>query len=138
MVPATVLLLCTVSVDMQSRAAQVHTNSGGGRGSLVAAIDQGTTSTRVIIFNSKAEAVASHQQAFTQHYPKAGWCEHDPMEILESTKECIDRAVEQLEEKGCHASDVAAIGITNQRETTIVWDRETGKPLHNAIVWLTV
>jgi len=103
---------------------------------LIASIDQGTTSTRVIIFDEKARAVASHQKEHTQIYPKDGWCEHDPLEILASTKECLDTAVTNLEAEGGSVADVVGIGITNQRETTIVWDKNTGKPLHNAIVWL--
>jgi glycerol kinase len=111
--------------------------TGTGTGAkLVAAIDQGTTSTRVIIFDHEAKAVASHQMEHKQHYPKDGWCEHDPMEILENTKECLERAVDGLSAAGCSAADVIGIGITNQRETTVVWDRTTGRPLHNAIVWL--
>ena len=103
---------------------------------LIASIDQGTTSTRVIIFDETAKTVAVHQKEHEQIYPKDGWCEHDPLEILASTTECLDKAVEALEAGGGSASDVVGIGITNQRETTIVWDKETGKPLHNAIVWL--
>ena len=105
-------------------------------GKLIASIDQGTTSTRVIIFDANAKAVASHQMEHAQIYPKDGWCEHDPMEIVANTKTCLDSAVTKLEAAGGKASDVAAIGITNQRETTVVWDKETGKPLHNAVVWL--
>ena len=105
-------------------------------GKLVAAIDQGTTSTRVIIFDERARAVASHQQEHQQIYPQDGWCEHDPMEIVEATKSCVDKAIETLEALGGERADVCALGITNQRETTVVWDKLTGKPLHNAIVWL--
>ena len=105
-------------------------------GRLIASIDQGTTSTRVILFDEKAKNVASHQMEHEQIYPKDGWCEHDPMTIVENTKTCLDKAVEKLEESGGKAEDVVGIGITNQRETTIVWDKETGKPLHNAVVWL--
>ena len=103
-------------------------------GRLIASIDQGTTSTRVILFDEKAKNVASHQMEHEQIYPKDGWCEHDPMTIVENTKTCLDKAVEKLEESGGKAEDV--VYITNQRETTIVWDKETGKPLHNAVVWL--
>ena len=103
---------------------------------LIAAIDQGTTSTRVIIFDEAAKTLAVHQKEHTQIYPQDGWCEHSPLEILESTNECLDKAVEALEAAGGSAADVVAVGITNQRETTIVWDKFTGKPLHNAVVWL--
>ena len=110
--------------------------SFGAHAKLIASIDQGTTSTRVIIFDEAAKTVAVHQKEHTQIYPQDGWCEHDPLEILASTNECLDAAVEALEAGGGSASDVVGIGITNQRETTIVWDKETGKPLHNAVVWL--
>jgi len=80
------------------------------------------------------QAVASHQKEHAQIYPQDGWCEHDPLEILASTEECLDKAVEALGD--ADRDNVVAVGITNQRETTIVWDKFTGKPLHNAIVWL--
>lgn len=105
-------------------------------GKLIAAIDQGTTSTRVIIFDEHAKAVASHQMEHKQIYPQDGWCEHDPIEVLENTKTCLDAAVANLAQAGRQAEQVVGVGITNQRETTIVWDKHTGKPLHNAIVWL--
>jgi glycerol kinase len=98
----------------------------------IASIDQGTTSTRCMIFNHKGESVGVHQLEHKQIYPKPGWVEHDPMEIWSRTKEAV-RGV--LEEVGITASELAAIGVTNQRETTIIWDRETGKPYYNAIVW---
>ena len=98
----------------------------------VGAIDQGTTSTRFMIFDRKAEVVASHQKEHQQIYPKPGWVEHDPMEIWERTQEVIRGAMEQA---GIQAKDLAAVGITNQRETTLVWNKKTGKPYHNAIVW---
>jgi glycerol kinase len=105
-------------------------------GKLIAAIDQGTTSTRVIIFDEHAKAVASHQMEHKQIYPQDGWCEHDPLEVLENTKTCLDAAVANLAKAGKQSEQVVGVGITNQRETTIVWDKHTGKPLHNAIVWL--
>ncbi|KAK9102076.1 hypothetical protein Sjap_019330 [Stephania japonica] len=103
----------------------------------VGAIDQGTTSTRFIIYNQSGKPVGSHQVEFTQFYPKAGWVEHDPMEILESTRVCMSKAVDKATADG-HNIDkgLKGIGITNQRETTVVWSKTTGAPLHNAIVWM--
>lgn len=102
---------------------------------LVGAIDQGTTSSRFLIFNSKGEPIASHQVEFKQIYPQPGWHEHDPNELVSSVLTCIDGAVNQLERNGFDKIAIKTIGITNQRETTVVWDTETGEPLHNAIVW---
>src|SRR5579863_2095396 len=98
----------------------------------ILALDQGTTSSRAILFNDAGEIVAVAQHEFEQLYPQPGWVEHDPMEILTSQMGC---AVEALGKAGARPRDVAAIGITNQRETVIVWDRATGKPIHPAIVW---
>ncbi|MFL7839763.1 MAG: glycerol kinase GlpK, partial [Candidatus Promineifilaceae bacterium] len=98
----------------------------------VAAVDQGTTSTRCMIFNHSGEPVGIHQLEHEQIYPKAGWVEHDPMEIWERTDLVIRGA---LRRANLTADDIAAVGITNQRETTVVWDKNTGKPFHNAIVW---
>lgn len=98
----------------------------------ILALDQGTTSSRAILFNHEGEIVGSEQQEFTQHYPKAGWVEHDPMEIWQSQ---LKVAQDLLKHKNVSAAEIAAIGITNQRETTVIWDRETGEPIHNAIVW---
>jgi glycerol kinase len=99
---------------------------------LIMAIDQGTTSTRAIIFDKQGQPLISSQQEFTQHYPADGWVEHDPEEIWQTTlKVCKDA----LQQAGEQDGKVAAIGITNQRETTVVWDRETGECLYNAIVW---
>ena len=98
----------------------------------VGAIDQGTTSTRFMVFDQAGRAVAVAQKEHEQIYPKPGWVEHDPQEILRRTEEVIADALGQ---RGLHASDLAAIGITNQRETTVVWDRKTGKPVAHAIVW---
>ena len=95
-------------------------------------LDQGTTSSRAIIFNHEGEIVASSQREFSQIYPKAGWVEHDPMEIW-GTQSGVAREV--LEKTGIRPQQIAAIGITNQRETTVVWDKKTGKPIYNAIVW---
>ncbi|KAG8164108.1 hypothetical protein KVR01_006026 [Diaporthe batatas] len=101
----------------------------------VGAIDQGTTSSRFLIFNERGEVVVTHQIEFTQIYPEPGWHEHDPQEIVTSVEECIDAAVKSFVDLGHSASDIKAVGITNQRETTVVWDKQTGEPLHNAIVW---
>lgn len=100
--------------------------------STILAIDQGTTSTRSIIFQSDQTIAAVAQREFTQHYPQSGWVEHDPKDILDTT---ITTAKEAILQAGLMASDIAAIGITNQRETIVVWDRQTGKPIHFAIVW---
>ena len=99
----------------------------------IAAIDQGTTSTRCMIFNHSGESVAIHQMEHEQIFPKPGWVEHDPMEIWARTQDVVKGA---LERGGMTASDLAAVGITNQRETTVVWDKNTGKPYHNAVVWM--
>ena len=96
------------------------------------AIDQGTTSSRAIIFNEASEIVALAQQEFTQYFPKDGWVEHDPEEIWDSVKQVVRQA---LQKAGLAAIDLTAIGITNQRETTIIWDRSTGEAIHPAIVW---
>lgn len=98
----------------------------------VMALDSGTTSNRCILFNEKGEIVSVAQKEFTQYFPKPGWVEHDATEIW-LTQYAV--ASEALDKIGAQASDIAAIGITNQRETTIVWDKDTGKPIHNAIVW---
>ncbi|KAI8921102.1 hypothetical protein DFJ77DRAFT_448543 [Powellomyces hirtus] len=102
----------------------------------VGSIDQGTSSSRFMIFNQKGEIVTMHQMEFEQIYPQAGWCEHDPEVIMDSVNQCIAEVAKKLEAMGHSISDIKAIGITNQRETTVVWDKITGKPLHHAIVWL--
>jgi glycerol kinase len=96
------------------------------------ALDQGTTSSRAIIFDEGGENVAIAQREFKQHFPQPGWVEHDPEEIWSSQR---DVAVEALHNARLKAADFAAIGITNQRETVVVWDRKTGQPIHRAIVW---
>jgi glycerol kinase len=98
----------------------------------IAAVDQGTTSTRFMVFDRGGRVVASHQLEHQQIYPRAGWVEHNPLEIWERTQQVIRGG---LDRSGVLAQDMAAIGVTNQRETTVVWDRHTGKPLYNAIVW---
>ena len=94
----------------------------------VLAIDQGTTSSRAIVFGGDLKPKASSQQEFTQFFPASGWVEHDPEEIWASVEMTCRKAMAQ-------GGDVAAIGITNQRETVVLWDRDTGKPVHNAVVW---
>ncbi|KYH34838.1 glycerol kinase [Clostridium tepidiprofundi DSM 19306] len=101
-------------------------------GKYIMALDQGTTSSRCILFNKKGEIVSVAQKEFKQIYPKAGWVEHDPMEIWSSQFSVAAEAVAKIH---ASANDIAGIGITNQRETTIVWDKTTGKPVYNAIVW---
>ena len=98
----------------------------------VLAIDQGTTSSRAIVFNDQQQIVGIGKMEFTQHFPASGWVEHVPEEIWAT---CLWAAKTALKKAGITAADIAAIGITNQRETTIVWDRATGKAIHNAIVW---
>src|SRR4051794_16933585 len=98
----------------------------------ILALDQGTTSSRAIVFDESGGIRAIAQKEFAQLFPRAGWVEHDPHEIWASQ---IGVAVEALGRAGIAGRDVAALGITNHRETTIVWDRETGEPIHNALVW---
>ncbi|MBN1664719.1 MAG: glycerol kinase GlpK [Deltaproteobacteria bacterium] len=98
----------------------------------ILALDQGTTSSRAIVFDHAGAVIASAQREFAQHYPKPGWVEHDPGEIWTSQAVCASEAITKA---GLRSADVAAIGITNQRETTILWDRRTGEPVYNAIVW---
>ncbi len=98
----------------------------------VLALDQGTTSSRAIIFDKKGNIVSKAQNEFEQIYPQAGWVEHDPLSILYSQFQAVSSCIMQ---GGINPADIAGIGITNQRETTILWDRQTGKPVYNAIVW---
>lgn len=98
----------------------------------IMALDQGTTSSRCILFNKKGEIISSAQQEFTQIYPQPGWVEHDPVEIWETQKKV---ALLALKKAGAAAEQISSIGITNQRETTVVWNRYTGQPIYNAIVW---
>jgi glycerol kinase len=98
----------------------------------VGAVDQGTTSTRFMIFDHAGAIVGVDQKEHEQIFPKPGWVEHDPMEIIERTHEVIAGA---LKKTGISGSDLAAVGVTNQRETTVVWERSSGKPIHNALVW---
>ena len=98
----------------------------------ILALDQGTTSSRAILFDHAGSACATVQQEFTQHYPQPGWVEHDPLDIWQ-TQLAVARAA--MAQAGASASQLAAIGIANQRETTLLWERSSGRPLHNAIVW---
>lgn len=98
----------------------------------VIALDQGTTSSRCILFDKKGNIISSAQKEYTQIFPQPGWVEHNPMEIWSSQ---LSVTMEAMGKVGAHYSDIAAIGITNQRETTILWDRKTGEPVYNAIVW---
>ena len=98
----------------------------------VIALDQGTTSCRALLIEKSGNIKTIAQQEFTQIFPKPGWVEHDPREILEVQTEMVAQV---LRRSGVSASDIAAIGITNQRETTVVWDKSTGVPVYNAIVW---
>lgn len=101
-------------------------------GKYIMALDQGTTSSRCILFNEQGKICSVGQKEFPQHYPQTGWVEHNPMDIWSSQ---MSVAAEAMASVGAKAEDIAAIGITNQRETTIVWDRHTGEPVYNAIVW---
>ncbi|MGI6226631.1 MAG: FGGY family carbohydrate kinase, partial [Peptococcales bacterium] len=98
----------------------------------ILALDQGTTSSRAILFNKEGKIIKQCNKEFTQIYPQPGWVEHDPEEIWQTQLEVAQKA---LKEAGINPAEVAAIGITNQRETTVVWDKNTGKPVYNAIVW---
>ena len=98
----------------------------------VLTIDAGTTSERAILFNKKGEILNISQKEIEQFYPNPGWVEHDPDEIWKTQKFTIDNVIQK---EGVNISELAAIGITNQRETTVIWDRETGKALYKAIVW---
>src|SRR5450432_4554359 len=98
----------------------------------IGAIDQGTTSTRFIVFDRAGTIVSCAQREHRQIYPQPGWVEHDPAEIWFRTEQVVGEAMEQA---SLAPADLAAIGITNQRETTVVWNRTTGRPIHHALVW---
>src|SRR5688572_11104446 len=98
----------------------------------IGALDQGTTSTRFIVFDVAGDIVATSQKEHAQIYPQPGWVEHAPREILRNTDEVIAATLARAQ---LTARDIGAVGITNQRETTVIWDRGTGEPLHNALVW---
>jgi len=99
---------------------------------LVLAMDQGTTSSRAILFDSNYAIVEQAQCEFEQHFPNSGWVEHSAMDIWQTS---LDTARQAIANAGATAREIASIGITNQRETTVIWDRQTGEPIHNAIVW---
>ena len=101
-------------------------------GKYIMALDSGTTSNRCILFDRDGNICAVAQKEFTQHFPQPGWVEHDAEEIFATQLEVARQALQSI---GATPGDIAAIGITNQRETTVVWNRHTGKPLCNAIVW---
>src|SRR3989339_22894 len=96
----------------------------------ILAIDQGTTGSRAVVYDKSAKVIASAYQEFPQYFPKPGWVEHNPEEIWKSVNNSIQKALKKVS-----PAYIAAIGITNQRETTVVWDKVTGKPVYNAIVW---
>ena len=98
----------------------------------IGALDQGTTSTRFMVFDHRGEVVSSHQEEHRQIFPQPGWVEHDATEIWQRSRQVIGKG---LDRGGLRPADLAAVGITNQRETAVVWDRATGRPIHNAIVW---
>lgn len=102
---------------------------------IVIAIDQGTTSARAVAFNERALPVAVHQVELTQIYPRPGWVEHDPLQLVEACRQCVTNVSDQLTAKGINLDQVKALGIANQRETAVLWDRRTGAPVGNAIVW---
>src|SRR5262249_25558900 len=112
--------------------SKTRSDRGGRMAKYAAAIDQGTTSTRCMLFDHGGKVVAVDQKEHEQIFPKPGWVEHDPMEIWERTQSGVEGA---LQKGGASTGDIAAVGITNQRETTVMWDRLTGKPVYNAIVW---
>ncbi|KAI1845989.1 hypothetical protein JX266_007798 [Neoarthrinium moseri] len=125
-------------VDLSDKG---NTVNGGAHGPFnaedwfIGSVDQGTTSSRFIIFNRNADIVASHQIEFENHYPESGWHEHDPEDLVDSVQDCMEEAVKQFTDQGYSIDQIKAIGITNQRETILCWDKHTGKPLCNAVVW---
>ncbi|MGO2153899.1 MAG: FGGY family carbohydrate kinase, partial [Brevibacterium aurantiacum] len=98
----------------------------------ILAVDQGTTSSRAIVFNHSGQIVSSGQLEHEQIFPRAGWVEHDPMEIIRNTNEAIGQALTRAD---INSHQLEGVGITNQRETTVIWNKNTGKPVYNAIVW---
>ena len=102
------------------------------RAATILALDQGTTSSRAMLFAEDLSVLGASQRELTQHYPASGWVEHDPEDIWKTT---VETARDALAAARCSAGDIAALGIANQRETCLVWDKRTGKPLHRAIVW---
>lgn len=120
------------SIIASSSSSAMMASACSSSGEYVGALDQGTSSTRFLILDKEGRCVGSAQKEHTQHYPQTGWVEHDAEEIWSNSVELI---AEAMASAGLDASDVATIGITNQRETTVVWDKSTGKPLHRAVVW---
>ncbi|MFJ9418012.1 glycerol kinase GlpK [Streptomyces sp. NPDC101227] len=118
--------------DTPSTSSHGHGTASHGHGPFIAAIDQGTTSSRCIVFDKDGRIVSVDQKEHEQIFPKPGWVEHNATEIWTNVQQVVDSAVEKA---GITARDVKAIGITNQRETTVLWDKNTGEPVHNAIVW---
>jgi len=98
----------------------------------IIALDQGTTSSRALLFNEEGDILSIAQQEFRQIFPQPGWVEHDPKEILSTQMGVLQKV---MADKNIKASEIVAIGITNQRETTVIWDKKTGEPVYNAIVW---
>ena len=98
----------------------------------IVSLDQGTTSSRAILINQNGRLIDIKQKEFSQIFPKQGWVEHNPIEILKTQYQVLENL---LTENSVNPSDIISIGITNQRETTVVWDRKTGEPVYNAIVW---
>src|SRR5690606_4966435 len=116
-------------VPAPARSVSPHGNAMSRN---ILAIDQGTTSTRAMVFDAAMQVIATGQKEFTQHFPASGWVEHDPEEIWESVLWSVREALAKAK---LTAADIAAIGITNQRETVVIWDRATGEAIHPAIVW---
>ena len=100
--------------------------------SVILAFDQGTTSSRAIVFDHSGSILGVAQREFTQHYPQPGWVEHDPVTLWKNTCTVIEAAMSKAK---IHTGEIDSVGITNQRETTLVWDRRTGRPFYNALVW---
>jgi glycerol kinase len=123
------IFLTTIYIPMVNALAAFPDRSSA---SYVGSLDQGTSSTRFVIFDKSGEIVSLSQKEHKQHYPKPGWVEHDAEEIWENSESCIEEAMKQA---NLEAKDISSIGITNQRETTVVWDKNTGEPLYNAVVW---
>jgi len=124
--------ITSTKIHHQRLISKIARHQSTGKGKYVASIDQGTSSTRFMVFSSTGEVVSVHQEEHQQMSPRVGCSEHNPLEIWQKTQTCIRKAMQKA---SLTASDIAAIGITNQRETTVVWNRKTGKPYHNAIVW---
>ncbi|ORZ40059.1 glycerol kinase [Catenaria anguillulae PL171] len=115
--------------------AKVYTTTPPADGVYLSAVDQGTTSSRFIVFDTTGAIVAVHQMEFDQIHPHAGWTEHDPKVILDTVETCIEEVVKAMKAKGLDPAMIKSMGVTNQRETTCAWDATTGEPLCNAIVW---